>query len=410
MAVAAATTAATRVAGFATAEATAAFKDRFVASSGLALKASAYGVLPSGVSVSCIGVGTYQGDLGQEHDDLVVDAIVAGVQGGVNVIDTAVNYRLQQGERCVGRALRRLFAAGAADGELAVSRDEVFVSTKAGFVPGDYCFSTDKEEGMRKTAQELVESGVPPEEICGDGFRHSLHPRALDILLEKSLDNLGLESVDLFYLHNAENQIGMGVSREVLMDRVRKAFVWCESKIAAGKIKSYGLATWDCFRVPPEDPAYFGLSDMSSYASAAAVEIHGAGATAGFAAVQVPINVGKVEALVSTTQPGLAPMVEQARDAGLAIFASSSLGGGCAPPQARICEEHASMASLLAGGVRWLQFTRSCPNVVCALVGMKRPGNVASNLSLLREDRLGENAFGDLLASLVASADAPLSG
>ena len=34
----------------------------------------------------------------------VVEAILASVKAGWNVIDTAVNYRQQKGERCVGKA------------------------------------------------------------------------------------------------------------------------------------------------------------------------------------------------------------------------------------------------------------------------------------------------------------------
>ena len=49
-------------------------------------------------------------------------------QAGVNVVDTAANYRRGRGEVAVGRALRDVFATGLA------SRDEILVSTKAGFL------------------------------------------------------------------------------------------------------------------------------------------------------------------------------------------------------------------------------------------------------------------------------------
>ena len=63
----------------------------------------------------------------------MVQAIVESVRAGWNVIDTAVNYRQQKGERCVGKALAELdywFSGG-------VTRDEVVIATKAGFIPGD---------------------------------------------------------------------------------------------------------------------------------------------------------------------------------------------------------------------------------------------------------------------------------
>jgi len=391
-----------RIAGFATAEATAAHRDKLLASK--LVNITSYRSLPSGVAVSSIGVGTYQGELGPAHDKAVVDAIVASVRAGVNVIDTAVNYRLQQGERCVGQALQQLCRADSTDAE-PLPREALFISTKAGFVPGDYAISADKEEGMKHTAEELLRAGVPQEDIC-DEFRHTLHPRALELLLEKSLSNLGVDTVDLFYLHNAENQIGMGVSREALMERIGGAFRWCERAIAAGKIRMYGLATWDCFRAQPSQEAYLSLADLVAMATAAAKEVRGEGASSAFAAVQIPINVGKLEAIAVPTQGSAAVPVPSARyaaDLGLDVFASSSLGGGDAPASAQKCEEHGSVQRLLPGSVRWLQFTRSCPAVSCALVGMKRLANVEANLSLLKVEPLCAADFADLLSTLQGS-------
>jgi len=393
--------AAVRLAGQATAEATKAFAEG--CQKALGLHAGAYRQLPSGLTISSVGVGTYQGPLGQESDDQVVEAIVQAVQGGVNVIDTAVNYRLQQGERCVGRALQKLLGPDATGG---LSREALFISTKAGFVPGDYRVTEDKEEGMKKTAAALVESGVPVEEIC-DGFKHCLHPKALDILLAKSLDNLGIDTVDLLYLHNAENQKGMGVSHEELMRRIGAAFVWCERMCTAGKIRSYGLATWDCFHVGPEGGSFLSLEAVAGLARAAALEVSGSEAAAPrLAAMQIPINIAKPMALRNNTQTRGAdtcPSLTWCEAEGLVVYASSSLGGGEVPALAATCEQHASVANRPAGAARWLEFTRSCPGVSCALVGMKRPANVAVNLELLKKPRLESKAFEALSGALFAA-------
>lgn len=397
----AARAAAARIGGFATPAATAAFAAR--CQSDLGVHASAYSILaPAGLTISSIGVGTYQGDIGPEHDKLVVEAIVEAVRNGVNVIDTAVNYRLQQGERCVGQALRQLLESG-------VSREELFVSTKAGFVPGDYELSMDKEEGQKKVAANLVEAGVPAEAIC-EGFKHTLHPAALEYLFSKSLENLGLEAVDLFYLHNAENELGMGVPLDVLLARIADAFVWCEQMCASQKIRAYGLATWDCFRVPPGDGPNLQFSVLKDLAQAAALKVHGEGRPSNFTFSQIPLNLGKTEAMSSPTQKSgeesMVPALSWCSSNGVDIFSSSSLGGGGELPEgvAEALDKHAALDGIDPGKCRQLEFARSTPGICCALVGMKRPTNVAANAALLKRPRLTNESFKALVNDLFPSA------
>ncbi len=58
--------------------------------------------------VSSLGVGTYLGQPNDDKDAGYTAAIVAAVQAGINVIDTAINYRFQRSERNVGAALKVL--------------------------------------------------------------------------------------------------------------------------------------------------------------------------------------------------------------------------------------------------------------------------------------------------------------
>src|SRR6056297_1173157 len=77
--------------------------------------------------VSSVGIGTYLGDPTDAVDDRYHAALVTALEHGVNLVDTAVNYRCQRSERVVGRALS----------DADVDRDEVVVATKGGFVPFD---------------------------------------------------------------------------------------------------------------------------------------------------------------------------------------------------------------------------------------------------------------------------------
>jgi aryl-alcohol dehydrogenase-like predicted oxidoreductase len=49
--------------------------------------------------------------------------------GGINVLDTAINYRCQKAERTIGAALNTL------NRKYGVAREELFISTKNGYIP-----------------------------------------------------------------------------------------------------------------------------------------------------------------------------------------------------------------------------------------------------------------------------------
>src|ERR1700755_1536378 len=111
--------------GFATAEGTARYRERFAGTA-----AGGHFRSEQGLWLSSIGVGTYLGGWDEETDRSYADAMVRAVELGSNVIDTAANYRFQRSERSVGEALRRLTS-----GDFA--REELLVCTKGGYIPFD---------------------------------------------------------------------------------------------------------------------------------------------------------------------------------------------------------------------------------------------------------------------------------
>src|SRR5277367_6047202 len=65
-----------------------------------------------GLSVGSIGIGTYLGESDATTDAAYEEAIRVALLGGVNLIDTAVNYRNQRSERVIGKVLAELIGAG----------------------------------------------------------------------------------------------------------------------------------------------------------------------------------------------------------------------------------------------------------------------------------------------------------
>ena len=90
--------------GWATLEGTARYRERL---SNLA--AANHFRLEQNLWLSSIGIGTYRsGEPSQETDDAYRNSVVRAVELGVNLIDTAANYRFQRSERSIGAALRLL--------------------------------------------------------------------------------------------------------------------------------------------------------------------------------------------------------------------------------------------------------------------------------------------------------------
>ena len=83
------------------------------------------------LTLSNVGIGTYLGNPDTETDYLVQNAVKKSILGGINVIDSAINYRAQKAERSVGNAIAQLIDNND------ISREEIFVSTKNGYVTND---------------------------------------------------------------------------------------------------------------------------------------------------------------------------------------------------------------------------------------------------------------------------------
>ena len=82
--------------------------------------------------LSSVGIGTYVGDPDDITDFDMYSAIKQSVlSGGLNHIDSAPNYRYMKSEKTVGKVLTVL------QNKYDISREMLFVSSKAGYVPED---------------------------------------------------------------------------------------------------------------------------------------------------------------------------------------------------------------------------------------------------------------------------------
>jgi len=367
-----------RKAGFATPEGTLRYAARF---KGLSA-AGHFREILGGLVLSSIGIGTYLGEPDNATDAAYAAAIVSAVENGCNVIDSAINYRFQRSERSVRAALRDLFAKN-------FSRDEIVVCTKAGFLTPDGEMPADANEYF---AHEFLERGIFRAEEIAAGC-HCMSPAYLADQLERSRRNLGLETIDVFYLHNPETQLSE-VSAEEFRQRIRAAFTFLETAVAEKKIRAYGMATWNSFREDPKGAGYLSLAEMAEIATEVG------GAAHHFRFVQLPFNLAMPEALTRPNQMidgKLVPMVQAARTLGISLITSAAL------LQGQLTKNLPAFVSSALGvkenSTLALQFARSVPGLTTALVGMSQTAHVNKNLSLVGIEPASREQFLKLFES-----------
>lgn len=317
----------------------------------------------NGLHWSTIGIGTYLGQADDETDDLVMGAIRQSIREGINVVDTAANYRRGRGEACVGRALRESIQAGD------VQRNQVIVCTKAGYLP------TPADEFLQTYEGK---DGIGAEDLVGGN--HCLHPSYLRDRIDKSLNILGVDKIDVFYLHNPEAQLSH-IDRAAFDVRLMAAFEAMEEAVSDGKIGCYGLATWSAFRASPTDQTYISIAGAKALAKKAA----GEGGDS-FKVIQMPLALSMPEAISRPTQwvgDVTVPAIAAARLLGMTVVASGSIGQSKIPPMNAQLQKWLG-AEFSSDQQRALQFTRSASGLTTALVGMKSPAHVSENLDVVK--------------------------
>ena len=322
-----------------------------------------------GCWLSSLGIGTYLGAEDAATDELYRNALTRALELGLNVVDTAVNYRHQRSERLIGQALSALIGKGA------LRREEIVVATKGGFIPFDGSMPTNP--GAYFTETYLRPGIIRPDDVVAGC--HCMTPAYLADQLERSRRNLGLETVDVYYVHNPETQL-QEVDRPELLKRIRDAFTFLESAASDGKIGCYGTATWNGYRQPPAARDYLSLAELEKIARDVAGDKHR------FRVIQLPYNLAMGEAFTLGNQPvdgeAVSPL-EAARRLGIYVMTSASIYQGQLsrnlPP---VLGEH--LPGLSTDAQRAIQFARSTPGVGTALVGMKRVAHVEENAALVK--------------------------
>jgi aryl-alcohol dehydrogenase-like predicted oxidoreductase len=327
-----------------------------------------YRPLSGGREVSSLGLGTYLGECDDAEDARYTAAAVAALNRGVNLLDTAINYRCQRSERALGKAIQKAVSGGK------IKREQIVVCSKGGYIPLDMNPPATKEEYRSFLDEEYFLRGVmDPANVVAGG--HCLTPKFLDDQIERSRRNLGLDTIDVYYLHNPEQALE-AVAREKFLTLMHDAFTTLERAVASGSIGCYGCATWNGFRVLPDAKNHLSLEELVAVAHDVAGDDHH------FAVIQLPVNLAMTEAVRVPTQSvgsDRLPLLEAAHRLGVSVIASATL------MQSQLTrglpeQVHSAFPGFASDARRAIAFTQSLP-VSAALVGMKSVSHLDENLA-----------------------------
>ncbi len=279
----------TKRVGFATPGGTAGYAVRMIGREGAGDLKHGFTMLGStGLTTSKLGFGGYRtGTEDADHRQALLDAL----RHGCNLIDTSTNYMDGDSERLVGSVLAELIKQGE------LTREEVIVVSKVGYVQGQNLKRAEASEKAGKPYPEMVK--------YGDGIWHCLHPEFLADQLDLSLDRLGLQTLDVLLLHNAEyflsdaahrKHTDLPAQRKEFYRRLQAAFQYLETQVAVGRLRYYGVSS-NTSTADPNDPEATSLSLMLEAARAASPDHH-------FRVLQCPMNLFESGALL-TANTGL---------------------------------------------------------------------------------------------------------
>lgn len=369
------------VAGYATAEGTRKFMENAFKNG----MANSHFRSFNNLNFSSLGIGTYLGQLTAEDDIDLENAIYHSLKSGaVNVIDTAINYRSMKSEKNIGHAIKRLIE------DKIISRDQVFISTKNGYITNDGDYPTiDVLEYMHKM---YISQGIIDSKDISSGY-NVLNPNYIRKCIDKSLTNMQLDTIDLVYIHNAYESWFQDISRSEFNEKIRKVFQVYEEYRSQNKIRYYGMATWTCFRLPRNEEGYLSLEDMVRIAEDVAGKDHG------FRFIQLPYNLAYREAYSLRNQTVNSDndltILEACKKLNIGVFTSVPL------LQAKLFDvkipDYLGIDNQL---LKIVQITRSTPNVIAPLLGQKKLNHVKENIELAKVAPLNNSEFNEAIKIL----------
>lgn len=322
---------------------------------------------------SKLGLGTFNKEPYKEENYVFhyIEGVKQAVRSGVNVIDTASNYRYGQSEKEIAIALEELIK------EDEIKREELIICSKGGFIPLSYPFPKNPYQWIK---DNILKVNLAKEEDI-ELDQHCMTPDFLEWSCKNSLKNLKISSIDIYFLHNPEIQI-QRLGYEKFLEKIEGIFIRFEELVQKGLIKSYGVAVWNAFINKNNHSEHINLEDLVNIAKRVAGKDHN------LKYIQTPFNMGKtsINTLLSQeVKKKKCTLLQAASRLNIAVISSSSLLQmnlfkrsikaeiGFLLDKENILKSDIQLA---------LQFVRSTPGILSSLFASKVPVHIKSNLEI----------------------------
>lgn len=275
--------------------------------------------------VSPAGFGCYRVSTGiPSHFESMSRALTRGI----NIIDTSTNYADGGSEELVGQVLDEMIDQGR------ISREQVVVVSKVGYLQGRN-FALSQE---RKTQGRPFAELVP----YGKGLEHCIHPEFLADQLQRSLNRLRLETLDVLLLHNPEYYLGWAVKQGYHPDkshtefyaRVARAFEFLEQEVDRGRIQCYGISS-NAFPLPADDAEFVSLTQVWEIAQTISPKHH-------FQVIQLPMNLFESGGILEANQAENRNVLKFAHDKNLGVMINRPLNAFCGDRLVRLADVSSS--------------------------------------------------------------------
>ena len=263
---------------------------------------------PGGLYFSQAGFGCYRISAGvQAH----ADALQTALSHGVNLIDTSANYADGASEILVGQVLQNLIETGALD------RNQVIVVSKVGYLQGQNLALSRKKTAEGNPFKDLVH--------YNDDLEHCIHPDFITDQLTRSLERLGLETLDYYLLHNPEYYLEWALKSDLPLEdtrreyyrRIQAACRQLEEEVRKGRIRHYGISS-NTLPTRARDPEFTSLETIWKIVAALPGTHH-------FRMIQMPLNLLEKGAVLEKNQSREASVLAFARANNLAVVINRPL-------------------------------------------------------------------------------------
>ncbi len=337
------------------------------------------------IRLSSIGAGTFPGEPSVEVDAAYAALLSRALQSGINVVDTAAHYRYGRALAAVGAGVRDALDKG-------VPREAMFLVSKGGFVTFRGGMPADPQAWVQ---QEIFDRGLGRPEDLAKSAPHLISPEYIDYQLELSRSLMGVETLDAFLVDQPEVHIPE-IGKDRLNPKLEKVFTVLEKAVADGRLRCYGISTYNGFRVETDDPQFQSITSMQGHAQKAAQTATGdAHAKHHFMLVQLPFNQAMLEGFTrfnhATGQGNVASTLQAAFQLDVYVMASHTLLKGHLAEQS-VDAVTQSLASLNPAQ-RAIQFNRSTPGLGTSLVGMSSPAHLDDALAVAKLPPMERKAY-----------------